>query len=131
MANDRSPSTRDRLLDAEVVALRRLLIVNQYRDPQIGERLRDYWIDRPLDFQTELFERLLPAGQFSPDLDPQAMALAFFGPIFMLIQLADAEDPTAKERARSLLTAHVRHFRATHLMPAHSTDGADHEERRQ
>lgn len=115
------------LHDDELASLRRLLVVNQYRDPQIGRRLRDYWVERPLEFHSELFERLISAGELRPGLDPQATALAFFGPILMLIQLAECGgdgESGAEERARALLAAHVRHFRSTHLRQAVSDDGA-------
>ena len=69
------------LHDDELTSLRRLLVVHQYRDPQIGRRLRDYWVERPLEFHSELFKRLISAGELRPGLDPEATALAFFGPI--------------------------------------------------
>ena len=104
------------LHDTELVALRRLLVINQYRDPQIGRRLRDYWIERPLEFHTALFERLIATGELRPGLDPEATALAFFGPVLTLLQLAEGDGGAdAEQRTRALMTAHVRHFRATHL----------------
>lgn len=116
------------LHDDELAALRRLLVVHQYRDPEIGRRLRDYWVERPLEFHSELFERLISAGEFHPGLDPEATALVFFGPVLMLIQLAECGgdgDRSAEERARALLTAHVRHFRSTHLRQPMADDGAE------
>ena len=52
-----------------------------------------------------------------------ATALAFFGPVLALLQLAESGDG-AEERARALLRSHVRHFRTTHL---HRTAGAEQE----
>ena len=115
------------LHDDELTSLRRLLVVHQYRDPQIGRRLRDYWVERPLEFHSELFKRLISAGELRPGLDPEATALAFFGPILMLIQLAECGgdgESGAEERARALLAAHVRHFRSTHLRQSMADDGA-------
>ena len=94
-------------------ALRRLFIVSQYRDPEIGRRLRHYWIEQPIAFQVEIFAGLIRVGEFRSGLDPQATALAFFGPILALLQLAESGDD-AEERARALLRAHVRHFGAAH-----------------
>jgi len=101
------------LHDRELAALRRLFIVSQYRDPQIGRRLRHYWIEQPIAFQVEIFVGLIRVGEFRSGLDPQATALAFFGPILTLLQLAESGDD-AEERARALLRAHMRHFGATH-----------------
>ena len=109
------------LHDRELAALRRLFIVSQYRDPQIGRRLRHYWIEQPLAFQAGVFAGLIRSGDFRDGLDPMATALAFFGPVLALLQLAESGDG-AEERARALLRSHVRHFRTTHL---HRTAGAE------
>ena len=101
------------LHDPELAALRRLFIVSQYRDPELGRRLRHYWIEQPIAFQAEIFAGLIRVGEFRGGLDPQATALAFFGPILTLLQLAESGDD-AEERARALLRAHMRHFGATH-----------------
>ena len=105
------------LHDAELVAFRRLFVVSQYRDPEIGRRLRDYWIKRPLEFQSTLFTELFAAGEFRSGLAPEMTALAFFGPVLALLQLAESGGAD-EERARTLLAAHVRHFRSTHLLEA-------------
>ena len=45
----------------------------------------------------------------------------------MLIQLAECGgdgESGAEKRARTLLTAHVRHFRSTHLRQSMADDGA-------
>ena len=75
--------------------------------------MRHYWIEQPIAFQVEIFAGLIRVGEFRSGLDPQATALAFFGPILALLQLAESGDD-AEERARALLRAHVRHFGATH-----------------
>ena len=111
------------LHDRELAALRRLFIVSQYRDPQIGRRLRHYWIEQPIAFQAGVFAGLINSGDFRDGLDPMATALAFFGPVLALLQLAESGDG-AEERARALLRSHVRHFRTTHL---HRTAGAEQE----
>lgn len=102
------------LHDRELAALRRLFIVSQYRDPQIGQRLRHYWIEQPLTFQAGVFAGLIRSGDFRDGLAPMATALAFFGPILTLLQLAESGDG-AEEQARALLRSHVHHFRTTHL----------------
>ena len=111
------------LHDRELAALRRLFIVSQYRDPQIGRRLRHYWIEQPLAFQAGVFAGLINSGDFRDGLDPMATALAFFGPVLALLQLAESGD-SGEERARALLRSHVRHFRTTHL---HRAAGAEQE----
>jgi AcrR family transcriptional regulator len=100
------------LHDQEFTRLRRLLAIERYHDAGASARFRDYFIGRPLAFQTDLFRRLLASGEFRDDLDPEQTALAFFGPIHLLVDLADGGD---EQEALRLLTGHVRHFRQTHL----------------
>lgn len=103
------------LHDPELRDLRRLFITNQYRDPEIGRRLRGYWLEAPLTFHTELFSSLFTTEDFRPGLDPQATAVAFFGPIWFLLQYADSPGADSEQQARQMLAAHIRDFRATRL----------------
>ena len=102
------------LHDPQLALLRRLLTVEQYREPDAAARYHDYFIARPLAFQTELFRSLLATGDFREGLDPEQVALAFFGPIHLLIGLAESDE----RRADALLAGHIRHFRRTHLREA-------------
>lgn len=102
------------LHDPQFALLRRLLTVEQYREPDAAARYHDYFIARPLAFQTELFRPLIAAGDFREGLDPEQVALAFFGPIHLLIGLAERDE----QRADELLSGHIRHFRRTHLKEA-------------
>ena len=102
------------LHDPQFALLRRLLTVEQYREPDAAARYRDYFITRPLSFQTDLFRSLIAIGDFREGLDPEQVALAFFGPIHLLIGLAERDE----QRAGELLSGHIRHFRRTHLAEA-------------
>lgn len=102
--------------DPQFTQLRRLMNIEQYRDAGVAERFREYLIGRPLAFQTEIFRKLIKTGQFRDGLDPEQIALAFFGPIYLLMQYADGNED--EQRIRELLTRHIRHFRVTHLKEA-------------
>mgnify|MGYP002742224275 CR=1 FL=1 len=102
------------LHDPQFALLRRLLTVEQYREADAAARYHDYFIVRPLAFQTELFRSLLATGDFREGLDPEQVALAFFGPVHLLIGLAESDE----QRADALLAGHIRHFRRTHLKEA-------------
>ena len=102
------------LHDPRLALLRRLLTVEQYREADAAARYHDYFIVRPLAFQTELFRSLLATGDFREGLDPEQVALAFFGPVHLLIGLAESDE----QRADALLAGHIRHFRRTHLKEA-------------
>lgn len=78
--------------------------------------LRELSIGRPLAFQRALFEALMEQGAFRR-ADPDAVALAFWGPILTL--LADAEAcadlPEAPGEAHRRLQLHLAHFARCHV----------------
>lgn len=100
------------LHDADLLAARRILTLEQYRSPALGARLRDLTIHRPLRFQTDLFGRLIASGAFIP-ADPAAVALSFWGPMLAIMGIAEQGDGEAE--ARRLLRTHLEHFRGLHI----------------
>lgn len=102
------------LHDPVFTQLRRMLTIEQYRDPDVARRLDEYLIATPMAFQTQLFAALIAHGEFTDGVSPEQAALAFYGPIYMLIQLAETDE----ERAKALLATHVAGFRRTHLKAA-------------
>lgn len=109
------------LHDEEFVALRRLLTLEQYRTPAAGTLLRQLVVTQPLAFQSQVFARLIDAGAFRP-ANPEATALAFWGPVLAILTLA--EEQRAEAEARRLLGIHLEHFRATHVTDA-ATQGEE------
>lgn len=99
--------------DPQFAQLRRLMAIEQHRDQAVAERYRSYFITGPLAFQTELFQALAASWEFRDDLDPQQTALAFWSPIYLLIDYADGGGDL--QNALDLLAGHVHHFRQTHL----------------
>ena len=91
--------------------LRRLMMIEQYRDAAVARRLNDYLIGEPLAFQTDLFAELMKGGEFVEGVSPSQVALAFYGPIFMLMQMGESDE----ECAKSLLVQHINGFLRTHL----------------
>lgn len=82
---------------------RRLLTLEQYRDPEMARLYRDYLSAGPLAYMAELF-RGAPGGA------AEQLALDFYGPMFLLYSVYDgAEDKTA---ALPLLEAHFDAFYA-------------------
>jgi AcrR family transcriptional regulator len=90
------------------VKIRRMLTIEQYRNPEISRIYRDVSFDSALDFQSKLFEVMMGAGAFI-QCDPYAMALAFFAPIFLLFYKFD-NDETSLNEARALFLRHIRNF---------------------
>lgn len=91
--------------------LRRLMMIEQYRNAAVARRLNDYLIVKPLGFQTALFEELMKGGEFVDNVSPSQVALAFYGPIFMLMQMGESDE----EGAQKLLDEHINDFRVAYL----------------
>lgn len=100
------------LTDPDVIAARRILTLEQFRTPEAGARLRGLTVQRPLAFQAELFTALIERGGFR-EADPQAVALAFWGPIHLI--LSGASGPADLDEALRRIHLHLEHFCATHL----------------
>ena len=101
------------LHDPGIVAARRVLTLEQYRTPEAARLLRELTVERPLAFQAAVFAELIRKGTFCP-ADPEALALAFWGPILAI--LAAAEEPGSEPEAQRLLDLHLEHFRRTHVV---------------
>lgn len=98
--------------DDVAATFRRLLTVEQFREPRAGELLRSYFIDTPIAYQTQLFAALIDARVLRR-ADPRALALGFWGPIWLLICAADASTDGG-QAARAAVQAHLLHFHPLH-----------------
>ena len=63
-----------------------------------------------------LFQQLIQAGRFE-NTDPEALAIQFYSPILLLLQLCDL-DPQRIPEAEELLRKHVFAFHRAHKQGA-------------
>lgn len=94
------------------VMLRKMLTIEQYRNDQIAALFRKISFDDSINFQAQLFEKLIQEGCFVKT-DPYMMALAFFAPIFLIFYKYD-HDPESIEAAKQLFLRHIDHFNKTY-----------------
>jgi len=87
---------------------RRLLTTEQFRSQKAGEAFQSFYIDGAIEYQTSLFARMIQHGTFI-ECDPQAMALAFYSPIYLLLCKYDAL-PERTDEAVEILGRHVKQF---------------------
>lgn len=82
---------------------RKMLTLEQYRDPKLAQLHRDYLAGGPLEYMAAIFRRLT-------DTDEEAMQLAldFYGPMYLLYSVYDAAEE--KETVAPMLAAHIRRF---------------------
>ena len=82
---------------------RRMLTLEQYRDPEMGRLYRDYLAGGPVEYMAAIFRRMA-------DSDAQAMQLAlrFYGPMFLLYSVYDESED--RQSVIEALDTHIRTF---------------------
>ncbi len=84
---------------------RRLLAIERFHDAKAGELYRQLFCQYPMQVQAAIFAGLADAGLFCRR-DPQALALEFYGGVYLLLDLCGSW-----EEAQPRLLAHIRLFR--------------------
>ena len=92
--------------DAFASAFRRMLTLEQYRDCEMARLYSQYITGGPLKYMADLFREMTARGCWRED-DPMQLALEFYGPMTLLMAVADGPDGS---EAPELLRAHLRRF---------------------
>lgn len=95
------------ILDDFASKFRRMLTMEQYRNELAKNTLKKYFFDMPIQFQSQLFTKLIKKGVFHL-YDSYIMALHFYAPIYLLLNEYDEESNL--ERTLQLLKDHVCQF---------------------
>lgn len=82
---------------------RKMLTLEQYRNPELARLYQRYLAEEPLSFITAVFEGLTGDAKKAGQL-----ALDFYGPIYLLYSVYDGTEE--KERVVKLLEQHMEHF---------------------
>ena len=91
-------------------AFRRMLTLEQYRDCEMARLYSQYITGGPLKYMADLFREMTSRGCWRED-DPMQLALEFYGPMTLLMAVADGPDGG---NAVELLRAHLRRFIERH-----------------
>lgn len=86
------------------IRFRRLLTISQFEDQRAAEIYQRLYCRYPMEVQAGIFARLMEQGGFRSG-DPQALALEFYGGVFLLLNACPGW-----EAARPRLLAYIRHF---------------------
>ncbi len=92
--------------DAFASAFRRMLTLEQYRDCEMARLYSQYITGGPLKYMADLFREMTARGCWKEN-DPMQLALEFYGPMTLLMAVADGPDAAD---AVELLRAHLRRF---------------------
>lgn len=82
---------------------RKMLTLEQYRDPEMAKLYHQYLASGPLDYMATIFRKLTDS-----DAAAMQLALEFYGPMHLLYSVYDAAED--KSTVISLLEAHIDRF---------------------
>ncbi len=82
---------------------RKMLTLEQYRDPKLAQLYHDYLAAGPTEYMAAIFRKLAPSDDAAMQL-----ALEFYGPMFLLYSVYDGADE--KESVAPMLRAHIDRF---------------------
>lgn len=88
---------------------RRLLIIEQFKNPYIAEIYKEFFIDMPIRTQTEIFKKLIDSGLIK-DNNPEVMAIELYSP-FYIFHTAYKD----KNEIENLLYTHLKNFKTMYL----------------
>ena len=80
---------------------RKMLTLEQYRDPKLAQLHHDYLAGGPLEYMAAIFRKLTDS-----DADAMQLALEFYGPMYLLYSVYDGAEE--KESVSSLLVTERR-----------------------
>ena len=86
---------------------RKMLILEQYRNPEIAELYQKCLVSGPVSYIEDLFREMMERGIWDKS-DPKQLALEFYAPFYLLLSISDAL-PENIEPAK-LLTVHIERF---------------------
>lgn len=96
------------LHDTYTSKFRKMLTIEQFRDPELAELYTKQYTDDPLTYQSTMFNMLCAGGVLRAS-NSDIMALHFYAPIYMLLTLCDRA-PNREQEAFTLLERHIRQF---------------------
>lgn len=82
---------------------RKMLTLEQYRDPKLGRLYRDYLATGPTGYMAAIFRKLTDSDEAAMQL-----ALEFYGPMFLLYSVYDGAG--GKDSVAPMLSAHIDRF---------------------
>ena len=82
---------------------RKMLTLEQYRDPKLAKLYHKYLASGPLEYMAAIFRKLTDS-----DAAAMQMALEFYGPMYLLYSVYDAA--AHKEAVISMLEMHIDRF---------------------
>lgn len=86
---------------------RKMLVLEQYRNPEISELYQKCLVSGPVSYMEDLFREMMERGIWDKS-NPKQLALEFYAPFYLLLSISDRA-PDNKESAK-LLKTHIERF---------------------
>lgn len=86
---------------------RKMLVLEQYRNPEISELYQKCLVSGPVSYMEDLFREMMERGIWDKS-NPKQLALEFYAPFYLLLSISD-RSPDNKESAM-LLKTHIERF---------------------
>lgn len=94
-------------LDEFASNYRKMLTLEQYRSPELNKLFQDCLVSGPVSYLENIFREMVNAKVLK-EIDPYQLAIEFFAPLFLFINLY-SEDSDYK-KAENKLIAQIEHF---------------------
>ncbi len=89
-------------------SFRKMLILEQYRNPEIMELHQKCLLSGPISYMEDVFREMMEEHSAWSKSDPKQLALAFYAPFYLLLSMSDATSD--KKEAAELLATHIERF---------------------
>ncbi|WP_167957413.1 TetR/AcrR family transcriptional regulator [Anaerosporobacter faecicola] len=97
--------------DPWIKCFRQMLILEQFKNPDMAKRYKEIFIDMPIYGQAEIFAQLMK-GEIMKKGDPVVLSMELYAPFFLYHTV-----PEEEEELRSKLKKHVAYFMEAYLIP--------------
>jgi AcrR family transcriptional regulator len=92
--------------DDFAASFRKMLTLEQYRNPEMAKLLNQYLLGGVIDYAEELFREIFTsAGQV--EKEPKVLAFQYFAPLYMAMNLCETD---GNEKAEQMVEKHIDYF---------------------
>lgn len=97
--------------DDWIVMFRRMLLIEQFRNPQMADIYKEFFITIPMKRQQEIFEALIAHGLMKKK-NPEVLSMELYAPFYMYHAIQRSEDELTK-----LFAQHAEYFFENYIIP--------------
>lgn len=102
------------LHDETTCKIRRMLTIEQYKDPTASQLFVGQYIDAALAYQSGVFTAFIATGKMK-QVDPDIAAAHFYAPLYLMLCLCD-NCPEREEEALHLIKRHIKQFAKLYMV---------------